>query len=211
VSAAARDIAELARLGSSTVYEARGRRGLVEQRFQRLLPGSRVAGPARTVLCAQNDNRGVHELVSRLQPGEIAVLTMPEPEPVALIGDLLVTQLKERGAAGVLVDGAVRDLDELVGMGVPIWARWVHARGAAKDRRGTVDAPVRVGGATIRTGDVVVLDGDCVVVVEAEEVAAAVTLAQARERKEEASRRTYLAGAISYDLYGFRAQDQGEE
>lgn len=202
-------LAELRRSGVATVYEARGRRGLVDADFIQLMPGSRAAGPARTVRCAQDDNRGVHELVARIQPGEIAVLTMPEPKPVALIGDLLVTQLRERGAAAILVDAGVRDVDELRTMGVPIWTRWIRIHGATKDTRGEVDAAVEIGGADIRTGDIVILDADGVVVVPADEAERAVELAHAREAKEAASRAKYLDGHISYDLYGFRAEDEG--
>ncbi|WP_199179288.1 RraA family protein [Mycolicibacterium goodii] len=202
-------IAELRRAGVATVYEARGRQGLIDVDFIQLIPGSRTAGPARTVRCAQNDNRGVHELVARLKPGEIAVLTMPEPAPVALIGDLLVTQIRERGAAGILVDASVRDAEELRKMGLPIWTRWIRVRGATKDTRGEVDASVEIGGATIRTGDIVILDSDGAAVVPAAEADRAVELARAREDKEAASRAKYLEGHISYDLYGFRAEDEG--
>lgn len=202
-------IAELRRAGVATVYEARGRQGLIDVDFIQLIPGSRAAGPARTVRCAQNDNRGVHELVARLKPGEIAVLTMPEPAPVALIGDLLVTQIRERGAAGILVDASVRDAEELRKMGLPIWTRWIRVRGATKDTRGEVDASVEIGGATIRTGDIVILDSDGAAVVPAAEADRAVELARAREDKEAASRAKYLEGHISYDLYGFRAEDEG--
>ena len=90
--------AELARLGSATVYEASGRRGLVDLDLEQLIPGSRACGPARTVRCGQGDNLMVHAAMARTEPGDVLVLTMPEPEPVALIGDLLVTQARERGA-----------------------------------------------------------------------------------------------------------------
>ena len=83
----------------------------------------------------------VHAAMASLEPGDVLVLTMPEPEAVALIGDLLATQAKAHGAAAVLVDGAVRDVEELVELGLPIWARFVSIRGAdqgqgRRDRRG---------------------------------------------------------------------------
>lgn len=207
MSAAA--ITALADAGVATVYEARGRKGLVDVDLIQLVPGSRVAGPARTVLCAQDDNRGVHELCASIQPGDIAVLTMPEARPVALIGDLLVTQLLVAGAAGILCDASVRDVDELREMGIPIWTRWIRAHGAGKDARGEVDAAVEIGGATIRTGDVVVLDADGAAVVPAHEVDAAVDLVRAREQKEDGLRSRWRAGEQSYDAYGFRAEDEG--
>ena len=88
----------------------------------------------------------VHAAMAALQPGEVLVLTMPEPAPVALVGDLLATQAKVHGAAAMLVDASVRDLEELVELGLPIWARYVRIRGAVKETPGELDVPVEVGG-----------------------------------------------------------------
>jgi 4-hydroxy-4-methyl-2-oxoglutarate aldolase len=204
----AESVAELARLGTSTVYEASGRRGLIDDDFLQLIPGSHVAGPARIAECGQGDNRAVHELISHLQPGEIVVLTMPEAAPVALIGDLLVTQLRENGAAGVLVDAAVRDADELAELGLPIWTKWIRSHGATKITRGRVNVSVEIGGTTINPGDIIVLDRDGAVAVPSDDIDRTLELTLAREKKEAASREQYLAGNISYDLYGFRAEDE---
>ena len=160
--------AELARLGAATVYEASGRQGLVDVELRQLVPGSRACGPARIARCGQDDNLMVHAAMAALQPGEVLVLSMPEPAPVALIGDLLATQAQVRGAAAVLVDAAVRDSEELGAMGLPVWARWVRSRGATKDAVGELDVPVVVGGQEIRPGDLVVLDADGATVVAAE-------------------------------------------
>lgn len=201
--------AELARAGVATVYEAAGRQGLVDADLTQVVPGSRVAGPARTARCGQDDNRAVHEVMTRLTPGDVLVLSMPEPAPVALVGELLATQAAVRGAAGVLVDAAVRDVEELCGLGLPVWARWVRARGATKDARGACDLPVTVGGATVRPGDVMVLDADGGVVVAAGSVAAVLAAVRARIEREAALRERLRAGESSYEIYGLRAQDAG--
>ena len=85
---------------------------------------------------------------------------MPEPRPVALVGELLATQVKVRGAAALLVDTAVRDVEELRELGLPIWTHFVRAKGAGKTEIGELDATVTVGGARIAPGDIVVLDAD---------------------------------------------------
>ena len=195
---------ELARLGSATVYEAAGREGLVDVPLRRIVPGSRVAGRARPVMCGQDDNLMVHAAVAHAQPGDVLVFTMPEPAPVALVGDLLATQAKVRGVAGLLVDGAVRDVDELVGLGLPIWARWVRVRGATKDVPGTLDEPVVVGGLRIASGDAVVLDADGVAVVAAGRIDEVLEASLAREAREQRKREQLQAGAVSYDLDGLR-------
>jgi 4-hydroxy-4-methyl-2-oxoglutarate aldolase len=197
--------AELATLGSATVYEAGGRRGFVDADLVQVVPGSRVAGPARTVRCAQDDNLMVHAAMADLQPGEVLVLTMPEPRPIALVGDLLATQAKVHGAAAVLVDASVRDVEELADLGLPIWARWVRVQGAVKRTAGSIGEPVEVGGATIRQGDAVVLDRDGVAIVEHERLDEVLEASRAREAAERVKRAKLQRGALSFDLDGLRA------
>jgi 4-hydroxy-4-methyl-2-oxoglutarate aldolase len=200
---------ELARLGSATVYEAAGRGRFVDADLVQVMPGSRAAGPARTVRCAQGDNLMVHAAMAALRPGEVLVLTMDEPAPFALFGGLLATQARARGAAAVLVDASVRDVEELAEHGPPTWARWVRVQGAVKATRGALDVPVAVGGATIRPGDIVVLDADGVAVVEAERVDEVVDAAREREEKERVKAAKLAGGALSYDLDGLRAKVEG--
>jgi 4-hydroxy-4-methyl-2-oxoglutarate aldolase len=200
---------ELACLGSATVYEGAGRGRFVNADLVQVTPGSRAAGPARTVRCAQGDNLMVHAAMAALQPGEVLVLTMPEPAPFAVFGGLLATQARARGAAAVLVDASVRDVEELASLGPPTWARWVRVQGAVKETPGALDVPVEVGGATIRPGDIVVLDADGVAVVEAERVDDVLRAAREREEKERVKAEKLAGGELSYDLDGLRAKVEG--
>ena len=197
---------ELARLGSATVYEGGGRRGYVDLDLVQVIPGSRVAGPARTVRCGQDDNLMVHAVMAEVEPGEVLVLTMPEPRPVALVGELLATQAKAHGAAALLIDASVRDVEELQALGLPIWARWVRIAGADKNVAGAIGEPVQVGGATIRQGDVVVLDADGVAVVEHERLEETLSGARARAENERVKRARLEAGELSFELDGLRAK-----
>ncbi|WP_337845192.1 4-carboxy-4-hydroxy-2-oxoadipate aldolase/oxaloacetate decarboxylase [Thermus sp.] len=198
------ELALLAELGSATVYEAAGRKGLLEGPWLRLVPKSRAAGPARTVLCAQGDNLMVHAVMAVLQPGEVLVLAMPTPQPVALLGELLATQALARGAAAVLVEAAVRDADEIAALGLPVWARWVSPRGARRETPGQLGIPVRVGGVEVAQGDYLVLDGDGVVAVPQGEAREVLEKARARAEREAALRERYRRGELSIDLYGLR-------
>ena len=202
-------IAELAALGSATVYEAGGRRGYVDLDLIQILAGTRVGGPARTVTCGQDDNIMVHAAMAELQPGEVLVLTMPEPRPVGIVGDLLATQAKAHGAAAMLIDAAVRDIETLAELGLPIWARWVRVKGATKDIPGTIGETVQVGGATIRQGDIVVMDADGAAVVEAERVEDVLEASRKREDNERVKRIKLQAGELSYDLDGLRERVEG--
>jgi 4-hydroxy-4-methyl-2-oxoglutarate aldolase len=196
---------ELAKLGTATVYEAAGREGIIDLELTQVIAGSRAAGPARTVRCGRGDNLMVHAVMDRTQPGDVLVLTMDEPAPVALVGELLATQAKGRGAVALLVDAAVRDVEELRDLGLPVWARWVRVRGADKAAVGEIDAPVEVGGATIRPGDAVVLDADGAVVVARERVEEVLEAARERAEVERVKQAKLAEGALSYDLDGLRA------
>ena len=196
--------AELATMGTATVHEAAARSQLVDVPLVQVLPGSRAAGPARTVRCGQDDNLMVHAAVAEARAGEVLVLTMPEPAAVALVGELIATQAKVRGVAALLVDAAVRDIDELQELGLPIWARFVRVRGAEKRVPGAIGEPVLVGGATIRQGDAVVLDADGAVVVEQERIEEVLAAARTRTEQEREKRTKLQAGALSYDLDGLR-------
>ena len=195
---------ELARLGSATVHEAAARAQVVDCDLVQVVPDSRAAGPARTVRCGQGDNLMVHAAIAEAEPGEVLVLTMPEPRPVALVGDLLATQAKAQGAAAILVDASVRDVEELAELGLPIWARWVRVKGAGKESTGSIGDPVTVGGAEIRNGDLLVLDADGVAVVERDRVDEVLEASRERLERERVKREKLQAGQLSYDLDGLR-------
>jgi 4-hydroxy-4-methyl-2-oxoglutarate aldolase len=203
------DYDAFARLGVATVHEAAGRIGVIDVPLTQLVPGSRVAGPARIALCASGDNSMVHAAVAHASPGDVLVLTSLEPAPVALIGELLATQAQVRGVVGVLVDGAARDVDELAAMGLPIWTRFVRAQGATKGDIGQLDVPVVIGGAEIRPGDLVVMDCDGAMALPLERVDEVLPLAIERAEREAAMRLRYAAGELSYDLNGLREIVEG--
>jgi len=196
-------------LGVSTVYEAAGQRGLVDVPLIRLVPDSRAAGPARTVRCAQDDNLMVHAVMEQARPGEVLVLTMPEARAVSLVGDILALQAHARGVAGLLVDAACRDVDELRDLGLPTWCRFVRSKAASKATPGTLNEPVTVGGATIAPGDIVVMDGDGAVVVPAGRVGEVLAAAQNRAERERELRGKLVAGQFTYDLHGLRRVVEG--
>jgi 4-hydroxy-4-methyl-2-oxoglutarate aldolase len=198
------ELVRLRGLGVATIYEASGQQGLIDVPLIQLLPGSRVAGPARTVLCGQDDNLMVHAVIEQIQPYEVLVLAMPEPGPVALVGELLATQVKVRGAAGILVDAAVRDVDELVALGLPIWTRFVRVRGTTKTKLGQLNATVSVGGTKVSPSDILILDTDGAVCVRRDRVTEVLRASEARLAKEAQLRKRLQAGELSDDVHGLR-------
>jgi 4-hydroxy-4-methyl-2-oxoglutarate aldolase len=198
------DYGEVAGFGVATIYEASEKHGLIDVSLLQLTPKSRAAGPARTVLCGQDDNLMVHAVIERIQPGEIVVLTMPQPRAISLVGDLLATQMIAAGAAGLLVDAAVRDSEDLATMGMPVWARYVRARSATKELVGKLDVVVTIGAQVIAPGDIVVLDADGACVIAKDRADEVVAAARRRVEHEQVIRKRYEAGELSLDLNNLR-------
>ena len=137
------------------------------------------------------------------------MLTSGRPTAHAFIGELLAAQAQKRGVAGILVDAAVHDLDELAAIGLPIWVRWVRARGATKGELGKLDVLAVVGGVEIQAGDLVVMDCDGALALPAARVDEVLPAgARARAARGE-MRKRYAAGELSYDVQGIRKLVEG--
>lgn len=201
--------AAAAAYGVSTMFEANGRTGLVDLELIAHLPQAKVAGRARTVFCGQDDNLMVPAAIAAVRPGEILVMRMPESRPVSLLGELLATQCVARGVAGVLVDAAIRDAVAIRELGLPVWSRYVRARSASKTHVGALDVPLELGGTSIAPGDLIVLDGDGALAIEAARVDEVVAAAAKRDAAEVLKRARYAKGELSYDLDGLRALVEG--
>ena len=192
-------------LSVSTIYEAAGREGLLGPRLSRVTKTARVVGRARTVECGQDDNLGVHIAIDRLLPGEILVVTMPAPRPVAVVVEILALFAKTKGAVGLMIDAAVRDVDELAEVGLPVWARWITSTGAIKSDPGRHDVKVSVGGQTISPGDLLVLDGDGLVRVPPESEKSTLDASKTRVVQEERLMSKLVAGESTLDLMNLRS------
>ena len=197
-------IARLVELGTSTVYEASGREGIIDLPLHQLVQGSRVGGRARTVLCGQGDNVMIHACVEHIQPGEVLVIAQPESKPQALLGDMLVTQIEYAGAVGIILNGAMRDVDELREIGLPIWAEFIRMRGPTKDKPGLLNVPVTMGDNIIHPGDIVIMDGDGAMTVRPSRLDEVLEKSEARAAKEAEEVVKYKQGVRSYDGRGWR-------
>ena len=197
--------ARFAELGVATTFEAGGGAGLLAGSFIRVVPGARAAGPARTASCGAADNLAAHRALERIEPGDVLVLAVAEPATGGA-HRRPDRRSRRRPAARrrVLVDGPVRDVDELVALGLPVWARSISAAGPTKRVRGELDVPVEIGGVRIAPGDVVILDGDGVVVVPEVRRAEVLAAAEARAATERDLMPRLEAGELTLDLLGLR-------
>jgi 4-hydroxy-4-methyl-2-oxoglutarate aldolase len=196
-------VAELGSAGVATVHEA-GAQGLLDPGIRPIQEGARIGGSAVTVSCAPGDNIMVHAAVETIEPGDVLVVATASRADNGMFGELLATSVMIRGCAGVVVDGGVRDVSDLRRMGLPVWARVVHAAGTVKATPGSVNLPVTCGGVAVGPGDVVVADDDGVAIVGREQVDAVLAAVRARLAREDETRARLASGELGVDLYGFR-------
>jgi 4-hydroxy-4-methyl-2-oxoglutarate aldolase len=196
-------VAELGSAGVATVHEA-GAQGLLDPSIRPIQEGARIGGSAVTVSCAPGDNIMVHAAVETIEPGDVLVVATTSRADNGMFGELLATSVMIRGCAGVVVDGGVRDVSDLRRMGLPVWARVVHAAGTVKATPGSVNLPVTCGGVAVGPGDVVVADDDGVAIVGREQVDAVLAAVRARLAREDETRARLASGELGVDLYGFR-------
>lgn len=163
--------------------------------------GASLVGRARTVQVAGGDNVGIQRIIADIRPGDVVVVDGQGDVSRALIGELIAGRLIARGAVGMVMDGAVRDVEDLEELGFPVWSRGRSAAGPYKNGPFRHGAPVAVGGVVCQEGDLVVADGDGVTFVRPSEAPALLVAARAVQ-EEEARRRRDIQAQIDARLEG---------
>lgn len=187
---------------AATVHEAMGQKGAMVSAIRSLAIGSRICGPALTVDCRPADNLAIHAAVRAGRPGDVLVVDAKALVDVGYWGDILTTAAQVGGLAGLVIDGSVRDVAVIRGMGFPVFSRGISLRGTTKVLPGAVGVAITCGGVPVAPGDIVLGDDDGVVVVPRAEAVAVLERAQERERREEEIRQRLTGGATTIDLLG---------
>ena len=190
---------------AAILADVAGRRGALHGRIAALRPRMKLAGPAFTVDVRPGDNLMIHAAIALARPGDVLVIDGKGDQTSALMGTIMMTACQQRGIAGVVVDGAVRDSLEIDEMDFPVFAVGTNPNGPTKNIGGRIGHPVSCGGVTVNPGDFVLADADGVVVIEREKLASLIPVAH--KKVDDETRRiaqiqqgntsaSWLAGAL---------------
>ena len=158
--------------------------------------GGTLARGAFTVKTRQGDNLLVHKALDMAQPGDVVVVDAGGSLEHAIIGELMSARAAERGIAGIVIWGAIRDSGEIAQGRFPVYARGVTHRGPYKDGPGEINVPVSIGGLVVNPGDIIVGDQDGLVAVPLEHAQDILRSAQAIRAKEETSMKEIRKGTV---------------
>ncbi len=148
------------------LVDAMGGTGCLDYRIKPLAPSDQVmVGTAVTCHAGPADNLALFGALHAATTGDILVAATDEFTATAVAGDLLLGMARNRGVAGLVTDGLVRDLAGIIAVGLPVYCAGVTANSPARNGPGTVGLPVVLGGVCIEAGDIVVGDRDGVVIV----------------------------------------------
>ena len=163
----------------------------------------RLFGRAVTALCEPPDFGAVVHALDLVQRGDVLVIAASGHAETAMIGEILGGHLRRRGAAGLVCDGAIRDVATLAGWtDFSVFARWITPRGPSSAERGAVNLPVTIGGRLVTTGDLVIGDDDGLVALAPSTIRTRIGDAEAKLAREAEWEESLAAGRSVLETFG---------
>mgnify|MGYP002640510922 CR=1 FL=1 len=193
---------------TAVISDDLNRTGAMVSAIKPVAPGLTFAGQALTIRAFVGDNAAPHYGLTKAWPGCVIVVDARGHTETAIWGGLLHYAAKARGAAAVIIDGAIRDVAELRESGLPAYARANVPNGPQKAWGGGVNVSIQCGGVAVNPGDILVGDDDGVVVFAAAQRHDLLKKCQARIAKETDILRQIDAGKSTVEIMEMPAPDQ---
>jgi len=156
-----------------------------------------MAGPALSVRTGPGENLMLHKALQLARAGDVIVVDAGGDLTNALIGEIMVGHALKLGVAGIVIDGAAWDVDELRAGPLPVFAAGVTHRGPYKDGPGEINVPITIDGMVINPGDLVLGDGDGILCVPLDAAADLLTATRAKQAAEVAMIAEIAAGTYT--------------
>jgi 4-hydroxy-4-methyl-2-oxoglutarate aldolase len=187
-------VAALGGFPTTQLADCGGPVGVVGPGIVALAGGRELCGPAVTVWTRPGDILFPLKAVDSLTPGDVLVIDGGGRRDAAVVGDIVGATAAGLGCAGMIVDGAVRDLDGIDAAGIATFARGAHPATGSATGPGAINVAVQIGGVAVHPGDVVRADSSGIVVVPRVHIGRVLELAAAIAEREEGWRAAIAAG-----------------
>ena len=189
---------------SCVFADVQHRRGVMHSSIKPIFNG-KLVGPALTVKLSAGDLVDPLNALALAQPDDVIVVDASGETETSVWGGLMGGLCLQRGVKGAIVDGAVRDVDELRDMGFLLFSRSITARGTHTMYSGRKDelqinVPIGCGGVVMHPGDMIVGDENGVTVVPRGDLESVLRLAREQAEREEATRQQIAKGKTVEDL-----------
>lgn len=158
-----------------------------------------LAGPALTVRTRPGDNLMIHKAIQMAEIGDVIVVDAGGDLTNALIGELMVATAAKRGVAGIVINGAIRDVESIGAGSFPVYAAGVTHRGPYKDGPGEINGPISLNGMVVSPGDLVVGDADGLLCISYDDVQKVLAAAHEKNEAEKITVREIAEGRLPID------------
>jgi len=189
-------VAELGRMVTPHLSDSMERLYAGGHQLRPMHKEGKLVGPAFTVRTAAGDNLLVHKAIDTAQKGDVIVVDAGGWLDNAIIGELMSARAKQRGVAGMVIWGAIRDSAEIGAASYPIYAAGVTHRGPYKNGPGEINVPIVIGSMPVNPGDIIVGDADGLVAVPQDQAERVLASAKSILEKETASMKQIVAGTV---------------
>jgi len=150
---------------TASISDAMGRTGYMSAEIKPIFESAKMVGPAVTVRCPAGGNLVLHKAIDISQMGDVIVVDAQGHKDTAVWGFIMSLSSMQKGIKGIVIDGAVRDVEEVERVCFPVFSRAICGRGPHKAESGEVNVPIQCGGVPVCPGDLIIGDRDGVVVV----------------------------------------------
>ncbi|MEY2917663.1 MAG: hypothetical protein RIS73_1377 [Bacteroidota bacterium] len=199
-------IKQLRQFSIATIHEALGKIGNLPSAIKPIHSKMKVCGPAYTVKTMPRDNILLHRAYAYAKPGDVIIVNCSGFYEAGYWGDLMSLGAKTKGINGLVIDGCVRDADDIEAMDFNVFSRGLCIVGTSNHGDGFLNEPIVIGDVLINPGDIIIGDRDGVVAVPQNRITEVIEKATTREAKEENVRKQLREGKTSIEIYGWDKQ-----
>jgi len=189
-------VAELAKMVTPHLSDSMERLYAGGPQLRPMHRGGKLAGAAYTVKTTPGDNLLVHKALDSAHKGDVIVVDAGGICENAIIGELMMSRARQRGVAGIVIWGAIRDSAEIAAGTYPVYAAGVTHRGPYKNGPGEINVPINMGGMAVNPGDIIIGDADGLVAIAPDQAERILKSAQAILAKETAAMKEIEAGTV---------------